>query len=192
MITGLNLVILMVLVSISIALQMYFNKSFMLKILAITLLFVSSTIIYFTLEGYKGWPSHKHIGKGYLISAFVSGPTETSSGDIYIWVLDDPREKTLFEKIFYYTEQAPRAYWLPYSRETESKLNDAMGKIEQGYLVEIEGDSIENKGKSGAQGQNNESNGTNPVGGGGESSNSVENYDVPKLTIIPPDQIIRK
>lgn len=194
--TGINLVFILLVFSIGVALQMYFYRSLLLKLMVITMMFMISSIAYFSLESYKGWPTVDSIEDGTLIAVKVEEPRDGFKGAIYLWVTPDEQEKTITEKIFSYSvDIAPRSYQIQYSEQTADEFLDANEKIKKGFIVKVT--------KKGKQGSSDSSNGTgegNSDNGNGSSNTAVasgnrgdaENYNVPSLTIISPEEILRK
>ena len=56
-------------------------------------------------------------------------------------------------------------------------------------LVVLDGDMVESKGKGSEQ---SEGNNPNPTSGDGGAVNSGEEYDGPHISIVSPDQVMRK
>jgi hypothetical protein len=194
-VTSLNLVFILLIFSIGIALQMYFYRSFLLKILVITMLFSISSFAYFSLDGYKGWPTEEQIDEGYLIAVKVEEPSGTFQGAIYFWATPDKKEKTFLENLFSYNEEySPRAYRLPYKESTASEFLSANEKIKQGFIVKIQGmrSPGTNQGKGKSQGEGLEGNGKSENEGQNGNLGDAEFYNVPSLKIVSPDEILRK
>lgn len=179
-----NLVYILIVFSLLYVLQMFYTKSIFLKLIVVTYLFLVSSAIYFSFETYKGWPTSERILKGNLVAVEILEPTDNRPGAIYLWVYDEKREKNLYQKIFHYSTSvpAPRAYVIPYSKTSKERFEEAKKQIEMGATVEIstegKGTDIKTKGKPGDKLNN--------------STSGVDDYDVPSVNIIPPNEILRK
>lgn len=192
--SNLNLVFVLLIFSIGIAFQMYFNRSFLLKILVITMLFIISSFTYFSIESYKGWPTYQTIKSGTLIFVKVEEPREEFKGAIYLWVIPDPHEKSIIEKVFSYSvDIAPRAYQMPYTQNSASEFLEANEKIKQGFIVKIK-EKKNQKGNGNGKSADGDGNkeGINGTSDSNGNSGDIENYSVPSLKIISPDEILRK
>ena len=181
--TGLSLVIILISFSILYVLQLIFNK-FFLKLIVITYLFLISSGIYFSFDTYKGWPSREKIERGMLVMSLTIEPSETQKGAIYLWVI--PEEKETGFLTYDFGMIAPRSYYIPYTKQSATKFAEANEKIKQGFLVMIEGEGSEEE----AEGEGSQQ---QEQGGGTQRSNGEqENYNVPHLEIISPDNLMRK
>jgi hypothetical protein len=186
--TGISLVVILLIFSMLYVAQMIFNKSLLLKFVSITYLFAVSSGVYFSFDTYKGWPSGEKAGKGFLIYSMVIEPDDTEPGAIYYWAVTEPPESNAFEKFMTYDfgMTAPRSYYLPYSKKAASQFSEANEKIRKGFLVEINEDESEQQGGEGSQSESNKGTNKEPTGG------DLEDYDVPHLSIISPDRVLRK
>lgn len=189
---GLNLVILLIIFTILFSLQLYYNKSFTLKLVVITYLFIISSGIYFSLNTYKGWPSEQKINSGFMIISLIIEPTADSAGKIYVWIMPDETNTNWLNKIVSYEPKdkyTPRIFEFPYSDEAASEFNKANEAIRNGNYVHIDGEGKIDDGSegNGVNGNEQEGNGNTP----GHNTDSRK-YDVPHLTIISPDQANRK
>lgn len=193
---NLNLVFILLIFSIGIAFQMYFNRSFLLKILVITMLFIISSFTYFSIESYKGWPTYQKIKNGTLISVRVEEPRDEFKGAIYLWIILDPYEKSIIEKVFSYSvDISPRSYQLPYTQNTADEFLEANEKIKQGFVVKItenKNNQGDGKGDGEGEGDGGDTNGGNGTSDPNGNMGDIENYSVPNLKIISPDEILRK
>lgn len=180
-----NLVYILIAFSLLYVLQMFYTKSIFLKLIVVTYLFLVSSAVYFSFETYKGWPSTDRVLKGNLVAVEILEPSDNHPGAIYLWVYDEKREKNLYQKIFHYSTSmpAPRSYVIPYSKTSKERFEEAKRQIEMGATVEIstdsEGTGIEAKNKKSGDKLNN-------------STSGVDDYDVPSVNIIPPNEILRK
>lgn len=186
--TGLHLVAAFIIFSIAYAIQLYFSKSFLLKIFVITFVFMLSSVIYFSFETYKGWPTEQKPTDGTLIGAIVIEPTATDPGAIYLWVVSEQKEQNIINSILTYrpkTAVTPRAFQMPYSKKFASAVQNAIEQMKKGFTVELSNadeqtlgtDSTDNgtKGKT-------KTSGTDSTGG----DNNDSEYNVPHLTLVDP------
>lgn len=181
-----NLVYALIAFSLLYVFQLYFNRNVFLKILTVTYLFLISSAVYFSFETYKGWPTQQPIEKAYLVSVEIIQPSDTFKGAIYLWVYDEERDMNILQSIFGYSDKkAPRSYTIPYSQKANADFSEAKKKLEEGMVVELNGEK--KKGTNSDEAKDGESDKQ-----GNASSSYVEDYDVPKINIIPPDQILRK
>jgi len=181
-----NLVYALIIFSLLYVFQLYFNRNVFLKIITVTYLFLISSAVYFSFETYKGWPTQQPIKKAYLAAVEIIQPTKESSGAIYLWVYDAERDMNMLQSIFGYNDtKAPRSYVIPYSQKSSDEFSDAKKKLEEGMVVELNGEN-----KKGIN--NEEAKDGAPDEQGNASASYVEDYDVPRIKIIPPDQVLRK
>lgn len=182
---GLKLVIGLLIFSIVYALQLYFNKSIWLKVLAITILFIISSMAYFSFDTYKGWPTSEKLSKGLIYDIEISQPSKDFPGAIYVWAVPaDKKELTYFEKIVTYVYEfnnAPRAYYFPYTKKSSKLFGDAQKKLKEGFVVTVEGEAGEGEGVEKGKGKDKPQN-----------SGDAHDYEVPSLVIQSPDNMIRK
>lgn len=182
---GLKLVIGLLLFSIVYALQLYFNKNIWLKIVAITILFVISSMAYFSFETYKGWPTSDKLPKAMVYDIQITQPSKNFAGAIYVWAVPAEQKKlTFIEKIVTYIyefKNAPRAYYVPYTKATGKLFGDAQKKLKQGFVVTVEGEAGEGEGTERGKGKYKDQNG-----------GDARDYDVPNLLITSPDNMLRK
>ncbi len=181
-----NLVYALIVFSLLYVLQLYFNRNIFLKIVTITYLFLISSAVYFSFETYKGWPTQQPIKKAYLVAVEIIQPSDKGEGAIYLWVYDEEREMNILQSIFGYSDsRAPRSYTIPYSQKASDEFTEAKKQIEEGMVVELDGEKKKGNG-------NEEAKDGEPDEQGNASASYVEGYDVPRIKIIPPDQILRK
>lgn len=190
MITGFNLVLFLLGFAVLYCVQLIFNRSVFIKILAVTYLFLVSSAIYFSFDTYKGWPTDRKQTKGVLVYALVIEPTSQNEGSIYLWVVSEkPKEESFLKNLITYDyayTPAPRAYRLKYTSKTSSAVNNALEQIQGGQLVTIEMDATENGDPS--MDTESKEQGSQTIKNKGEA----ENYDSLKIHIIPPEQIFKK
>lgn len=172
--------------AITFALMLYYNRVFWFKLAAVTLLFIIANMIYFSFDSIKGWPSSERITKGELIFVSIIEPNETYPGAIYVYVKVDANESHWYDKFvnyIYWDNNAPRSYYLPYTKQTSKEMREATEAMKKGYIVEITGESADTQG-----------NGTDPTNAdnsnGGDQNQpdggDTENYKVPHLKLIDP------
>lgn len=171
-----------ILFALSFAFMIYYNKSFWLKLSTITLLFAIVNMIYFSFDTLKGWPSHDKITKGQLVYVDIVEPTETYPGAIYVYVRINETKHTWYDKYinyFYWDSMAPRSYYIKYTKQTSASMREAKEAMEQGFIVEIEGESAQSNGNGQAEGEQ---------GNGGElpDGGESEDYNVPHLKLVDP------
>lgn len=181
-----NLVYALIIFSLLYVFQLYFNRNVFLKIITVTYLFLISSAVYFSFETYKGWPTQQSIKKAYLIAVEIVQPKDDFKGAIYLWVYDEERNVNILESVFGYSKDStPRAYVIPYSQQSNADFSEAKRKLEEGMIVELNGEK-----KKGINDEDVPDGDPNEEGN--VSSSSAEGYDVPSIKIIPPDQILRK
>jgi hypothetical protein len=186
---GMNLVIALLILTLLYVLQLYFSKSILVKLVLITYMFVLSSLVYFSFETYKGWPTIQAAKTGYIVSVYMEEPTSESKGGIYFWVVDDTANKlTLWQKLThyqFYPQPAPRAYYLPHTDKNAKLFSEVKKQLDQGMIVQIDGTETTSNGQGD---ESNTDSSINKDGNGGD----VENYAVPHLQIILPQQLLRK
>ena len=173
-----------ILFALSFAFMIYYNKSFWLKLSTITLLFAIVNMIYFSFDTLKGWPSHDKITKGQLVYVDIVEPTETYPGAIYVYVRINETKHTWYDKYinyFYWDSMAPRSYYIKYTKQTSASMREAKEAMEQGFIVEIEGESAQSNSNGDGQAEGEQGNG-GELPDGGES----EDYNVPHLKLVDP------
>lgn len=189
--TEAHLVIALLIFSISSALTIYFNHKLWPKLITITILFVIANMVYFSFDSFRGWPSDER-PTGRLLTAEVKSPSKNDAGAIYLWVI--PKLDHRFWVYRYRDDQAPRSFYIPYSSETNERVNTAKKMIEQGYIVEVDiiqkiGDNKSNSDGRSGSGEKGQSTGDgNATGNQGDS----KNYNVPHFSIIDPRETLRK
>lgn len=186
--TGLNLVVAFVIFSLLYCVQLFFNRSLLLKIIVVTYLFFISSAIYFSFETYKGWPSSQKVTKGYLVATLVIEPTKYNEGAIYAWIIEKERSKTFLDKLFGFTYNGisvPRSYKFEYTNKRASNFNHANKQMKEGNIVMVDGE-----GESGeASADKGDKKGAN--GEMGDSSNDQDKNGL-RFTIIPPSKYLFK
>ena len=187
--TGLNIVLAFVIFSLLYCVQLFFNRSLLLKIIVVTYLFFISSAIYFSFETYKGWPSSEKVTKGYLVSTLVVEPTKQTEGAIYAWIIEKERSQSLFDKVFgfkYNGVSVPRAYKFEYTNKRASKFNMAGKQLKEGNIVMVDGEGESGEGSSDERGDK-----KGVASSMGDSSNDNDKNGL-RFTIIPPSQYLLK
>jgi len=185
---GIKLVVGLILFSVIFALQMYFNKSVWLKVASITILFIISSLAYFSFDTYKGWPSDERIPKSVIYDIEIIQPSRNFPGAIYVWAVPESKELTFLEKMVVYNYErrgAPRSYYVPFTKSTAKAFGDAQRKLKQGFVVTVDETADSGGGDSGNKGRKGPE--KDKKNGG-----DAQEYDVPALIITSPDNMIRK
>lgn len=180
---GIYLVALMIAFSVLYALQLYYPKIGSLKILALTILFVVSSGIYFSFETFKGWPSDANPPEGSdVLGIMVVQPSGGSDGAIYVWVTHPVEVPSAFDNMTSYIPPGlvPRGYVLPYTEQAGEEYEAANKKLKKGFKVQI--------GEPG----NNRSADTEGNGEGGKGNGDEQEYKVPHLQVASPQESLRK
>lgn len=102
------------------------------------LLIVAATGNYWSLMTYRGFPTTAVMGKdNSMIWASIKDPTpKNPDGLIYVWVYDPDRETTRVEELLHLNfNSKPRAYEIPYTKESAKELREAMKKKMKGFGV---------------------------------------------------------
>lgn len=186
---GIYLVAALVALALLLSLNVVF-KSMMLKLALITYTFAVASIVYFSFDTYKGWPTTDKAETGQILSISVVEPRGKLPGAIYFWALEPERELGFFEKLYTYRSdlrEAPRGYWVPYTKQSAKQFREAQEAIENGMVVMIEGQS-ENSEQSKGDGEGE----GDPKEGQETGDSIIEDYKVPHLKIVPPDSILKK
>lgn len=189
--TGYYLVLALLIFSVIYCVQLYSSKSLYLKLLSATIAFFISSSIYFTFDSYKGWPSDSLATKGRLVFAKIDPPYKEDKGAIYLLLQHDQEESSVFYKIFHYQLKSPRLHQLPFTVKLEGMVKNAMQKMQEGYIVELEpgvdDDSTEEEGKSKKGSTTEEIDKTRKA----TERNNVE-YVVPHFKITNPMEVLKK
>ena len=182
MILELHAIIVLLLLSLLIVVQFYFNNSTILKLLVVTIFVLASSAFFFSLESYKGWYASGDIDKGYLIWTQIYEPTDKNEGAIYLWVVHSQPPKT-WQKLLSYTPKnkfSPRSYYLPYTDDLAQASADAMNKIQEGYVVEVE--VIDGKAVTPSEGKD-----KNAGEGKDGDTDAESDYESPFRFLVPSD-----
>ena len=188
--TGLSLVAILLTFTLLYVSTFVFHRSLFLRLTIVTYLVLISSGIYFSFETYKGWPSKDKLVHGYLIYSVTIEPSKEEPGAIYFWALPEEEDLNIVKDFLTYKFEltAPRAYYLPYSKKAAEKFGEANEKLKQGFVVEIGGNEPQNESDQNGDGNDPQDGESGSSSGSGEQ----EKYDVPHLTIISPDEILRK
>ena len=119
-----------------IALAFYFNNV-ALKYLTVAALFFLANLMYFSLDGVKGWPAEEPTEvKGILASVVIVNPSSEESGGIYISLFPTlPKKWYEYE----YPRTAPKTYFVEYSNDRAAEFELAKQAMEEGKEVRING-----------------------------------------------------
>lgn len=187
--TGFNLVIALVVYGVLSAMSFYY-KSALMRAVLITYTFVVASLVYFSFETYKGWPSRDLVTKGNLISVYIVDPRGSEKGGIYFWV-EEERELTWLENLYVYVpsdmDTPPRAHYLPYSKPAAKKFQQAQQALESGMTVKIE-----NMGKPPNNTNDNPPDGQQKQGTDEGNAGDADEYKVPHFQIVDPRQRLEK
>jgi hypothetical protein len=169
----------------------HFRRNVSLNLLIVTYLFIVASLVYFSFETYKGWPTTDKAEKGELISVYIVEPRGREPGAIYFWILPAEDEDTFIEDLYTYEPEAmhnpPRAHYTPYTKQKASKFRMAQEALESGMIVTME-DTSSSDGEASA-----EPGSAPPDTSTGESNKGDgEDYEVPHFKIEEPSQRMRK
>jgi len=109
----------------------------------IILILASAT--FFSVTTYRGFPVNGDlpIDKQELLFAVVVPPANNTDGAIYLWLKKSVSPVNIFEKILFRMENrenTPRAYQIPYTKESAKKINTAVVAKKSGMVVDVEFD----------------------------------------------------
>ena len=188
---GIYLVAALVVLALLFAINMMLKSSFF-RVIIITYTFLIASLVYFSFETYKGWPTADKAESGQVLWVMVVDPRGTDPGIIYFWVLDKAtKEQTWIQKLYTYKPDqtsVPRSHWIPYSKRAAAKFREAQGAIQQGMVVTIdEQDSDEANSSNGKGEGKGKAKGNSDIG-----DSKVEDYNVPHLNILSPDELLQK
>lgn len=118
------------------AISFYWNNK-VVKFIVIAMFVFLANIIYFSLDGVKGWPAEepKEV-KGILASVVVVNPSSDDAGGIYI-SLFPTLPKKWYEYV--YPREAPKTYFVEYSNDRAAEFELAKKAMEEGKEVRING-----------------------------------------------------
>lgn len=199
--TGAYLVAALIVFSLMYAIQLYYNKSFFLKLINITVIVFISSAVYFTFETYKGWPTTESIReKARIYSVIITPPVEgVHKGGIYYLAKERKKEPTVLEKIFRYMSplpDSPRIYFTEYTEQEERLFSRAQEALEEGHIVymnppkkEAKKKSNEDGGKGGGEGSN-VNDGADKQKANQNNEKEPDDYDAEKIEIRSPDDFL--
>lgn len=149
------------------------TKTFVLKGILISLMLYMSLCIFFSFENVKGWPSSDILPQRFALQAFViEEPSKfhKTPGAIYLWVIPETNSNTCPPGLICVRSNSPgtpRAYAIPYSKESHEQMLSVSEKLQNGDMIIVE------KKKKGDQ--------NDRRGGGGQSPDAeeFEFYDLP-------------
>lgn len=185
---GIYLVAALVVLALLLSVNMIL-KSSIIKIVIITYTFLIASLVYFSFETYKGWPTGDKAESGRVLWVEVVDPRGRQEGIIYFWATSAKKELTWIDKLYTYAPdqpRVPRAHWIPYSKSAAQKFREAQDAIQNGMVVTIDQNND-------PQGEGGEGQGEGKAKGNSRAGDSrVEDYDVPHLNIMSPDQLLKK
>lgn len=180
-----TLVILLSLLATLYGAQLIFNKNFILKFIIITYAFYCASAIYFSLESYKGWPTTTVPEKARVLAIEIEHPSIDSDGAIYVWI--NPEKDGTVSWIDYAPQgNPPRGIKLPYTEQAAKQYQDAKDQLTSGMMVFMEEGEAQNNEQSQTTGEG-EQGASNPANG-----DTQDDYKVPRLVIVSPDQVLTK
>jgi hypothetical protein len=187
---GIYLVVALVVLALLFAINMML-KSSLFRVIIITYTFLIASLVYFSFETYKGWPTADKTESGQVLWVMVVDPRGANPGIIYFWVLGKAEEHTWIQKLYTYEPNqpsVPRSHWIPYSKGAAAKFREAQDAIQQGMVVTIEEQNSDEANSSKGKGEGKgKAKGTSDIG-----DSKAEDYDVPHLNILSPDELLQK
>lgn len=187
--TGLNLVVVLLVAAVLLTIALY-KKGLLLKLVAVTYVFAVASVVYFSFDTYKGWPTKDDPVKGKVISIHIIDPRGKTPGAIYFWV-SGTKETSTFEKIYTYVPDdmtsPPRAHFSPYTKNKADAFREAQRALEKGMTVTI--DSI---GKDGKATEAEATDGDQKKGDKDGNRGDSDEYDVPHFKIEDPSKGLEK
>lgn len=188
--TGLTLVVALLLYAI-LSTANHFKRNVALSLLLVTYLFTVASLVYFSFETYKGWPTTDKAERGEVISIYIVEPRGKEPGAIYYWILSPDDEDTFLEDLYTYEPDAmhnpPRAHYTPYTKQKAAKFRQAQEALENGMIVMMEDVQSSDSKASAEEGT------ASPDTSTGESNQGdAEEYDVPHFKIEDPSKRMRK
>ena len=123
-----------------------------------------------------------------MIGIHVIEPAGQKPGAIYFWVVGG-EPPTWVERLYTYVTdlpEAPRAHYLPYSKNAAQAFRQAQDALRDGQRVSID----EMSDGDGKQGEADAKGSDEDEGKGGDSK--TEDYKVPHLNIMSPQDFLKK
>lgn len=167
------------------AAQLLLNKNFFLKVVVVTFGFYCASAIYFAFDSYKGWPTTQLPEKAVVVSIIVDLPSPDSQGAIYVWAV--PIDEQLSWLDYKPNNNSPRGYALPYSDKAAQEYSNAKEQLDKGMVVMMENIGLPPESDTEANEQQDGEVSDKPSNPG-----DAEEYNVPRLTIISPNQLLTK
>ncbi len=150
------------------------------------------TAIAFSYSDVKGYPTDAALPKkARVIAVDIREPYQEYKGAIYVLLnVIEEYPRKFWTAPFYVvmiTDQ-PRLYALPYTKRNQSQFERARRQIQDGNIVEIDGDGNEEGKGNGSNGTTTSNSGTSADGQTGAESGGIDtNYGPkPKLRAVDP------
>lgn len=162
-----------------------------LKLLFILVIPLSTVVVWSSLRSYLGWPTNEELPARFLIYwAIVDEPDQQTEdpGSIYFWVRARQYPVVPLGKFFgyRYDPNAPRGYWLPYSRKLHEQIAGMQSEFREGRPVVGENKGLgkgEKEGKVGHEGDRDKGTG-NPYGA---AEGDINLYRLPPVQLPAKD-----
>lgn len=170
-----------------------------IKTILILIILPLSVTVWNSIESYQGWATPKPIpNKSLFLSGVIFPPDKQRGyeGEIFLWLLEykDPieLEKEKNKKSFtfflaYKPKNEPRAHKVPYSKELEKQVEEALENNKKGIMTIVE----KNKGK-GKKPDGQDATGNNAINGN-EDVGKWTNYETDyRFYPLPPPKFPEK
>jgi len=116
-----------------------YSNALIMKFIAVAMMTIVASGVYFSLDNVKGWPAEEPIEvKGVLASVVVVNPSpqDNEKGGIYISLFPTlPKKWYDYE----YPRTAPKTFFVEYSNDRAAKFELAKKAMEEGKEVRING-----------------------------------------------------
>lgn len=137
-----GIIIVLLILTLLISLQFYFNTNLLLKLAVVTYLFIISSVAYFSFDSYFGWPTPERIKAIRVVAVEVVEPAPNKEGAIFVWGYNykfpQGEKPTSWMDIANYDgDGQPRAYRLEYTKERGDDMQNAKKKLQKGAHVYI-------------------------------------------------------
>lgn len=127
------LVIFYLLLAILTGISLTYPNQKILKYISITGMFVLASMIYFTLDNYKGWPTSDTPHRGAKIASIeIREPVDSVKGMIFIWIYEKGNNDSFFYVPF---GDTPKAFIVDYTEESSKAFAKAKEKLYNGYQL---------------------------------------------------------
>lgn len=167
---------------ILLSLSIYYQKS-IINFILIMFLFFWSSFSYFFANNYEGWPSKENFPKSQVVGIQIIQPTNIEQGRIFVWVYHiGLTNKRFFE---YNPKNIPRAYEIPYTKESEKSFKEALELLQNGNLLFMNAGSED---AAPGTGRNSGKQGTKR----GNKYNIIYDIHMPPIEVINPRDILKK